>query len=672
MLRVETEIGSISLPLLDVFTPQGEKLVLPSSIQPQIDGNELINPFGNTPQPSGNNRHGIGVLASQAWFTPVGSHLTESDDPLYSTFLGHSGSETGEAIAADSTGAVYIAGSTYSQLFPTITGSFDTTHNSPSIYTDAFVTKLSADGSQLVYSTFLGGGVSDDGEGIAVDSNGYAYIVGSTTSSDFPDWGNPYDPTYNGGSDVFVTKLDVDGSQPIYSTFLGSSGDDSGRDIAIDSSGNAYVTGLTLSSGFPTLNAYDGDYNGNGDVFVTKFNAGGALVYSTFLGDIGFDQGYGIAVDSTGNAYVTGSTGSDDFPHTTGVIQETKGVGTDAFVTKLNSGGNGLEYSTFVGGSVGSGPQQGNDIAYDIAVDQSGQAHITGRTHSTDFPTKNPFQPFGGGSMDAFVTKLLPDASDYGYSSHLGGGNGNFAEEGYGIAVDASGFAYIVGQTWESNFPTEGSPFQNSNAGNGDGFIAKVGVQGTLVYSGYIGGWSGDMARDVAVDLKRIGYLVGLTNSDDFPVTLDGLDQIHNGSSDVFITKLIFAPVVSDRGTFSNGIPYPAGGANIPCPSDCGLGTEQGTQKQDADPINTRTGALDYSIADLFVRTSAGPLTFARYYTSMGTDGRTTTTSAWCFPAIPEGKPARFSSRRAPPTSTNPLTTATAPIPLLPGIYLRW
>jgi hypothetical protein len=262
---------------------------------------------------------------------------------------------------------------------------------------DAFVTEINSSGSALVYSTYLGGSGDDQGQGIAVDSSGDAYVTGQTFSTDFPTM-NPLQPAYGGNTDAFVTKFNSAGSALVYSAYLGGSGQDIGYGIAVDSSGNAYLTGGTSSTNFPTMSPLQ-PYGGNNDAFVTEINSSGsALVYSTYLGGSGTDVGLGIAVDSSGNAYVTGYTASTNFP-TMNPLQPAYDGNNDAFVTEINSSGSALVYSTYLGGS-------GQDLGQGIAVDSSGSAYVTGQTGSTDFPTMNPLQPMNGGGYDSFVTKI--------------------------------------------------------------------------------------------------------------------------------------------------------------------------------------------------------------------------------------------------------------------------
>ncbi len=330
----------------------------------------------------------------------------------------------------------------------------------------------------LFYSTYLGGSGDDFGVGIAVDASGNAYVGGQTFSANFPTTPGAFQTAFGGGRDGFVTKLNPTGSALVYSTYLGRAGDDGVVGIAVDASGNAYVTGFTSSTNFPTTaGAFQTTYGGGpDDAFVTKLNpAGSTLVYSTYLGGSGNDLGFGIAIDAAGNAYVTGSTSSANFPTSPGAFQTSfGGVGPlsfgDAFVTKLNLTGTGLVYSTYLGGS-------GDDEASGIAVDASGNAYVAGDTNSTNFPTTvGAFQStLGGvgtfGLGDAFVTRLNPTGAGLVYSTYLGG-SGNDA--GFGIAVDALGNSYVTGQTESTNFPTTPGAFQPALGGGFDGFVAKV------------------------------------------------------------------------------------------------------------------------------------------------------------------------------------------------------
>ncbi len=381
----------------------------------------------------------------------------------------------------------------------------------------------------LVYSTFLGGNALDSGQGITVDAAGNAYVTGITQQltvpSDFPTTVGAFDSTHYGGFfDAYVTKLNSTGSALVYSTFIGGSDEDLGTDIAVDSTGNAYVTGSTSSPDFPTTaGAFDTTYNTNRDAFVTKLNAtGSALAYSTFLGGFESDGGNGIKVDSSGNAYVAGNTLSSSFPTTPGAFDTTHNPNEvfDVFVTKLNAAGSALIYSTFLGGTNGA-------VAPGLDLDTSGSVYVTGSTTSADFPTTvGAFDITHNGSSDVFVTKLNATASALIYSTFLGGGSTDTSGH---IAIDTSGNAYVGGDTSSPNFPTTVGAFDTTYNGNFDAFVTKLNPSGSapLVYSTFLGGTGQDHSSAIAVDISGNAYITGFTLSADFP-TVDAFDTTHN------------------------------------------------------------------------------------------------------------------------------------------------
>ena len=478
---------------------------------------------------------------------------------VYSTYLGGSYYDQVDGIAVDAAGNTYIGGATGSTNFPTanpiqsFAGGDD----------DAFVAKINASGTALLYSTYLGGGSVDAVNGIAVDSSGNAYVAGATNSTDFPTV-NAIQSTAGGGYDVFVSKINSSGTALIYSTYLGGGSDDSAYGIAVDSSGNAYVAGNTSSTNFPTVNAIQGTAGGSSDAFVAKINTSGtALLYSTYLGGANYDIANGIAVDSFGNAYVAGYTNSTNFP-TANAIQSTTGGGYDAFVAKINTSGTTLLYSTYLGGG-------SSDSANAIAVDSSGNAYVAGNTSSTNFPTVNAIQSTTGGSSDAFVAKINASGTALLYSTYLGGAN---YEAAYGIAVDSSGNAYVAGVTGSTNFPTVNA-IQSTAGGSYDAFIAKINASGfALLYSTYLGGAGYDQALAVAVDSSDNAYVAGYTNSTDFP-TANAIQTTTGGLYDAFVSK-IAAPVQlvsvasakthGSAGTFNIDLPL-TGAPGIECRS---------------------------------------------------------------------------------------------------------
>jgi hypothetical protein len=497
---------------------------------------------------------------------------------LYSTFLGGSSSDGGRSIAVDATGSAYLTGQTFSADFPTTAGALDTTHNGGF---DAFVAKLNASGSALLYSTFLGGSAADVGARIAVDAEGSAYLTGETSSAGFPTTAGALDTTHNGATDAFVTKLNASGSDLLYSTFLGGGGSDSGAGITIDASGSAHVTGPTGSAGFPTTSGtLDTTHNGGTDAFVTKLNASGSdLLYSTFLGGGAPDVGVTIAVDAAGSAYLTGSTQSADFPTTSGTLDTTHNGSFDAFVTKLNASGSELLYSTFLGDS-------SLDIGRGIAADAAGSAYLTGETSSADFPTTaGALDTSYNGGTDAFVTKLNASGSVLTYSTFLGGSATDLSA---GIAVDAAGSAYLTGLTsLPADFPTTAGALDTTHNGGFDAFVTKLNASGSaLVYSTYLGGSGSDLGLGIAVDAAGNAYLTGETNSADFPTTSGALDTTHNGGNDTFVTKLDLVPFFP-----------PAAITLSPASATNSVGTSHtvtATVKDAADPANP--------VPDLIVR----------------------------------------------------------------------
>jgi hypothetical protein len=368
---------------------------------------------------------------------PTGSTL------LFSTYLGGSSKDVGMGLALDSSGNAYVSGGTSSTDFRTVNPYQSSNHGRE----NAFLTKIASDGSSIIYSTYLGGSGGDqaDYQGIAVDSSGSAYLVGDTTSNDFPLM-NPFQASYGGSDDAFVTKFTPDGSALVYSSYLGGNQQDIAQAIAVDSSGYAYLGGLTDSANFPTFNALQSSSAGGRDAFITKVSPdGSSMIFSTYLGGSGEDRILSLALDGANNPVVTGQTQSSNFPTTVNAYQPVEGGGYDAFVTKMNTSGTGLIYSTFLGGS-------NDDFGQSIAVDSSGNIYVAGGSASTNFPTVNPFQgTYGGGAFDAFVTKfvLAPTASLSGPTDGFQGVRGQSRTFTLGAtdpvpANQAAGFTYAV------------------------------------------------------------------------------------------------------------------------------------------------------------------------------------------------------------------------------------
>ena len=483
---------------------------------------------------------------------------------VYCGFIGGSASEYGAAIAVDSNGSAYVTGETSSPQasFPETVGP-DLTYNGGE--DDAFVAKLRADGTGLVYCGFIGGTGRDPGYAIAVDSGGNAYITGSTYSTDgsFPVTGG-LDPTHNGGNDAFVAKVRADGTSLVYCGFIGGKAPDYGFGIAVDSGGNAYVAGSTDSAvgSFPVIGGLDSTHNGGTrDAFVAKVRADGtSLIYCGFIGGTGYDQGNGIAVDSSGSAYVTGSTDSSaggagalGFPVTIGP-DLTQNGSNDAFVAKVRADGTGLVYCGFIGGT-------GIDGGQGVAVDSDRNAYVTGYTTSTatSFPETVGPDLSHNGDFDAFVAKVRADGTALTYCGFIGGSGEEFGPSS-GIAVDSSGNAYVTGHTTstETSFPVIVGPDLSYNGGERDAFVAKVQTDGKgLAYCGYIGGAGGEGGTGIAVDRAGDAYVTGWTVSTEtsFPVTV-GPDVSANGGGDAFVAKVttqefpwpIFLPAILEGG----------------------------------------------------------------------------------------------------------------------------
>jgi hypothetical protein len=409
-------------------------------------------------------------------------------------------------------------------------------HDDPSTVTDARSAVLSPQASGLLFSTFLGGSAVDDGRGIAVDSSGAAYVTGRTVSTNFPTTPGAFDTSFDqsGHLDAIVAKLNPAGSALSYATFLGGTGDDVGIAIAVDSGGAAYVMGGVAGSyDFPTTSgAFDRSYSGTDDAFMAKLDpSGSALSYATFLGGSDVESGNSIAVDSSGAAYVTGTTFSTDFPTTPGAFDTTHDGSNpeDAFVAKLNSTGSALSYATFLGGS-------GGDYGYSIAVDPSDSAYVAGLTDSTNFPTTPGAYDRSCSGVDAFVAKLNLAGSALGYATFLGG-TGD--DGGLAIAVDANGAAYVAGMTDAADFPATPGASDTSPNGAYDAFLARLSLTGSaLGYATLLGGAGDDIGVAIVVDGGGAAYVTGMTQSANFPATPGAFDTTHNGGEDVFVAKL--------------------------------------------------------------------------------------------------------------------------------------
>jgi hypothetical protein len=620
-------------------------------------------------------------------------------DPIlvYATYLGGSDGEnfsganeydqpTGgdqiNAVAADSSGNVYVAGQTDSTDFPVTSGAYQGANKGAKLFAPtAFVSKLNAAGTALIYSTYFGGsgiqsatvGIGgDSANALAIDASGNVYLAGATYSTDFPVSSGAYQSknpnAASQGPAAFLAKLNATGSSLVYSSYLGGGAFDVANGIAVDVEGKAYVAGVTQSKGFPvTAGAVQTELKGASTGFVSKFNAAGTgLAYSTYLGGSGGDAANALAVDIVGSAYITGSTSSSDFPTTPGAFEKkyaTVGL-TNAFVAKLNPEGTVLVYSTYLGGG-GFASGSGNagfdligasigDVGSAIAVDGDGNAYIAGSTASYNFPvTAGAFQttdcitninPQGQGTGDAvcqraFVTKLNPAGGGLVYSTYLGGSgveawvpepfsmgydlSFEVGDAALGVAVDKAGNAYVSGLTFSSDFPVTGNAVQSVNQGYHNiapvAFLSALNPTGSaLLYSTYLGGrgtvntngdffgnqypGTGDGANAVALDSSGNAYVAGQAYSSNFPVS-KGAFQTENQNgffSKGFVAKLdlssvvLTAPTVTKLTASSSSEPFaqpvvftakvaPASGSGIPT----------GSVLFTADGAPVATGALN-------------------------------------------------------------------------------
>ena len=463
---------------------------------------------------------------------------------VYCGFVGGSGSEYAQDIAIDGSGCAYITGyatSTESLGFPVLAGP-DLSHNGGTY--DAFVAKINASGTALVYCGYIGGTQSDFANGIAVDGSGCAYIAGSTVSTEtqgFPLLIGP-DLSYNGGTyDAFVAKVNPSGTALAYCGYIGGADYEEARGIAVTSAGTAYVVGFTKSSqaSFPVgagMNYNGGIFQGLYDAFVAKVAPTGAsLSYCRYVGGTGNDYGWSIALDSTNNPVIVGETFSDQtsFPRTTGPNHQ---GGSDAFIAYIEVNSGSLYYCRYVGGT-------STENGTSIAVDRSNNVYVAGATNSSPaegFPVTVGPGLVWKGQYDAFVAKLDPTLSSIVYCGYIGGVQ---ADYGHGIAVDSAGSAYVVGYTASNattdQFPVLAGPDLSFN-GNNDAFVAKVKPDGTgLVYCGYIGGSNIEHGYDIAVDAGGTAYVIGQTYSSEttFPV-IGGPDLTYNGLTDAFVAKI--------------------------------------------------------------------------------------------------------------------------------------
>jgi hypothetical protein len=459
----------------------------------------------------------------------------------FSSYLGGSLDDTAYSIAVDSSSNVYVTGTTASTDFPT-QSAFQSANAGNE---DVFITKFNSTGTALIYSTYLGGSATDFAFALALDSSDNVHVVGTTQSTDFPITPKAFQANCascaNGLPSAFVSELNSTGSALLYSTYIGGTGDSRGYAITLDSSDNAYITGRTSAADFPTTTGVvQKTLTGAVNVFVSKLSSTGTtLIYSTYLGGTGSDQANSIAVDSTFNAYVAGSSTSTNYPTTTGAFQTTLGGTGNAIVSKLNNKGTALTYSTYLGGS-------GSDTVWSIRVDSSNNAYVGGQTSSTNFPTTTgAFQTACGtdcANNSAFITKFNSTGSALSYSTYLGGTG---EQEAFAIALDSSNDVYVTGRTSATNFPMTKGSFQTAFGGVFDAYVTELNPTGSgLLYSTYFGGSASDAGLGITVDATKNVYVTGRAYSTNFPTTPTAFAHTCStcgamGNEDAFVAKFI-------------------------------------------------------------------------------------------------------------------------------------
>jgi hypothetical protein len=513
--------------------------------------------FGETALPFIADRAGVQVaieaggrrVTVTAGGAPDAPTAPSAGSVVFGSYYGVSGfEEYATAVARTGSGDAVFAGTAPVPLFTAEAGVFVPQHQ-----VSAFVVKISADGSAFKYIVTVSGSDPNGEEFInamSLDIVGNAYVVGETSSFDFPTTPGAFDPTPNGGYDAFAVKVKPDGSGLYFSTVLGTAGDERGYGIAAHSDYSVFVTGATNASGFPiTGGAYDPSFNGDFDAFVLKLNStGSAMLAGTFLGGSGSEGGDpsgldsgDLVLDAAGNAYVTGVTRSSNYPVTTGPYGATGCA--DIRLTKLNSTLSAAGFSTKMGGGAAGGcGTDGDDWGNQLFLDGSGNIYVTGFTSTENgggFPTSPGAYQTGYGSLyDAFVLKLNPAASSLLYGTYLGGSS---VEYGDGVAVDSAGKIYLAGYTYSGNYPVTGNAYDSTIGGVVDAFVAKINPAGSgaadLEYSTYLGGSGLDLAYDLSLHGQDILHLTGYTSSSEssFPVTGGAAQTIYSGNPDAFI-----------------------------------------------------------------------------------------------------------------------------------------
>jgi hypothetical protein len=466
-------------------------------------------------------------------FNIISDYNPEEDliiDPVieFASYLGGSHQDEDARIAVDPDGGIYITGETNSVNFPTTSGALDSEYNDP--YTDIFVVKFEGDASEPSYATYVGGNGSDLNPLIKVDGGGYAYVAGNTDSDDFPTTPNAYNRLFVNLTDIYALKLNPTGAVLSYSTYIGADKNDYVRDIALGVPGNLILTGYTSSDDFPVKNPLDANYNGGiFDIFITKLQTDGSdLIFSTYFGGDGRDRGNAITIDVNGNIFLTGDTGSDNFPISSGSFNSTNQGGYDGFITKLSASGTSMVFSTFIGGSDW-------DTVDGITLDANNDIFITGNTRSFDFPTTyDAINRIIEGGKDIFICKFNQMGTSLRYSTFIGGSGD---DEGNDIVIDTFDNICVIGYTLSPNFYITENAYDRFIGGREGFYLRMISTGEKIIYSTFLGGDNDDYCTDIDIDTNGNVYIAGHTLSANFPVSKVTYDSILNGVDDTFFVK---------------------------------------------------------------------------------------------------------------------------------------
>ena len=636
--------------LLLTLNEQGEQIAFmaPVTYQEGLDGREAVESHYAI--------HADGTIGFVVGDYDESRTLVIDPTLSYVAFLGGTGYDTAEGIAVDSSGNAYITGWTGSTDFPTTVGALDQSYNGGSY--DIYVAKLSATGNSLVYATFIGGSGNEVGNAVAVDNSGNVYIAGQSTSADLPTVG-AYQGTLRGTGDAVLIKLNSSGNALLYSTYFGgtsATGGEVAYDLALDVAGTVYLAGQAYSSDMPLKNAYDSTLGGTYDAFVAKFDlmqtGVNSLLYSSLFGGSGAEYANTIAVDSSGNFSIGGQTDSTDLT-TVQAYQSGYAGGVDGFVTRFNSSGNAVTYSTYLGGATSS------DWVEAIAVDAAGALYVGGKTAAAFPTTAGAYDTtFNAGSADGFVVKIDPTQSGAAsavYSTYLGGIGFDYV---IGIDVDASGNAYLGGFTGSAGFPTTADGADRGMTGSNDGFFAVLNASGTgLTYSTFLGGTGQDRVLDVdwnaAVGSAYVAGFVGATDGPTAPTTTHFGPE---GGNDAFVARFTFnqTPIATANNyTTSEGV---AVAGNV-ITDNTGAGVDS---DPDGDPLTASilVGPLHGTIS----LAANGAFTYTPYDTANGTNFASTDSFTYQISDGKGGTASAVVSFTVTPDGTNE-----APVHSVPG-----